>query len=408
MFRKFLLILMILFCFNLSAWEEEDEFDFEMEPLTDAEVDEIVRRYDDALQRRREMNAPSEGYRQPAYNPEPSSERYTPSVPDRSDSPPARSSSPFGGRFSEPSSRGRARISDSLYQGTPQGSVAYYRFTTTPDPLAILQEYEPETKTCTKCNRSFGAEFSFCPFCALPLQGQAASDTGNTSVLRFVPIAPGTFYMGATPNEPLYRDNEHHRRPVRLTKPFEISITEVTQRQWQLVMGYYESEWEDFDLPVQRISWEDVQKFLKILNEAQAEYFFRLPTEAEWEYAARGGVDEPYHFGADSSLLSDYAWFRSNSGRRPRPVAQKKPNPYGLYDMNGNVWEWVQDWYQEQFPAQPQTDPQGPLTGEEKVYKGGGWASTTSCRSVSRASLSPKYGMNEVGFRIVREVRLRR
>jgi formylglycine-generating enzyme required for sulfatase activity len=149
---------------------------------------------------------------------------------------------------------------------------------------------------------------------------------------------------------------------------------------------------------VEKVSWNDVQEFIKKLNAKEGGDKYRLPTEAEWEYAVRA----KYHFGDNESQLSDYAWYNSNSGNETKPVGQKKPNAFGLYDMHGNVWEWCQDWYGS-YASGNQTDPQGPTSGSIRVIRGGSWINTaTDTRAANRGNSNPGLRINYIGFRLLR------
>ena len=179
---------------------------------------------------------------------------------------------------------------------------------------------------------------------------------GQGPALELVAIPPGTFMMGAP-------GRQHE---VTLTKAFWLGKCAITQAQWEAVMGQNPSHFKGEQLPVENVSWEDCSTFLERLN-ARGQGVFRLPTEAEWEYACRAGsTAEP---GGDPGLL---AWHAGNSGLTTHPVGQKPPNAFGLYDMNGNVWQWCQDWYGD-YPPGPVTDPQGPPSGPARVNRGGSW-----------------------------------
>lgn len=188
---------------------------------------------------------------------------------------------------------------------------------------------------------------------------------------------------------------------VVLARPFEIQATPVTQLQWSLVMQENPSHFKGSDSPVEQVSWEDVQKFIRKLNEWDREFDYRLPTEAEWEYAARGGIQ--IH---DVENPKEYAWMRINSDSKTHDVAQLKPNPKGLYDMIGNVWEWVQDRYKDQPPAPGTVDPQGPLLGMFRVIRGGAFDSglyhADQARYTLRNYRAPDSRNKNVGFRLVR------
>ena len=139
----------------------------------------------------------------------------------------------------------------------------------------------------------------------------------------------------------------------------------------------------DPNRPVDSVSWNDVQQFIQKLNSLEDNTIYRLPTEAEWEFAARGGTMTVYSFGDDPNLLGEYAWHDQNSNQMTHPVGQLKPNAWDLYDMHGNVWEWVQDWHGG-YSSEPVTDPQGPPTGSNRVARGGSWNSNAeSCRKSS-------------------------
>jgi formylglycine-generating enzyme required for sulfatase activity len=218
--------------------------------------------------------------------------------------------------------------------------------------------------------------------------------------MEFVLIPAGTFMMGA-------EDGESDERPVHqvtISRPFYLGKYEVTQAQWQAVMGNNPSLFQgDPKLPVEQVWWTDVQDFLRKLNAKEGGNRYRLPTEAEWEYAARAGSTTAYGFGSDASRLGEYAWYRDNSGGKTRPVGQLKPNAWGLYDMHGNVMEWVQDWY-GRYPAESVTDPQGPASGSHRMRRGGAWNSVaTVCRSANRYSV-PGFRDDFLGLRLVRVV----
>ncbi len=264
----------------------------------------------------------------------------------------------------------------------------------------------------------------------------AAESFTNDFGMEFVriPSAGQTFSMGSPPTELGRWDNETEH-PVTLTRDFYLQTTEVTQGQWRAVVQAAGSpttiepdpsvfsECGD-DCPVEHVSWDDVQLFIAALNRL-GRGTYALPTEAQWEYAARGGTTSALPDGelttTDCSLdpgLDLIAWYCANSdvdysgcnensadGRciGPHPVRGRKPNPYGLYDMLGNVWEWCQDRY-DSYPTTAQTDPTGPTTGSHRVIRGGGWVSEAGdCRSASRSVDSPYYWYQKdtIGFRLV-------
>jgi formylglycine-generating enzyme required for sulfatase activity len=189
----------------------------------------------------------------------------------------------------------------------------------------------------------------------LAVLAQSPAANKNAIGMEFLKIAPGEFMMGCSPmdNECTSEEKPAHR--VQLTKPFEIGKFEVTQAQWQAVMGSNPSANKGDNRPVENVSRNDAHDFIARLNAKNDGYKYRLPTEAEWEYAARAGTT-----GAPASL-DDVAWYAGNSGDETHPVGQKKPNAWGLYDMFGNVREWVEDNYtRDYFANSPLTDPAGP------------------------------------------------
>jgi formylglycine-generating enzyme required for sulfatase activity len=155
--------------------------------------------------------------------------------------------------------------------------------------------------------------------------------------------------------------------------------------------------------PVACVSWNDAMDYINWLNE-QTGKTYRLLTEAEWEYAARAGSEAAYTFGSDVKQLDAYAWYSGNSGGKAHPVGKKKPNRWGLYDMHGNIWEWVNDWYAEDYyKNSPQDNPTGPEKGVYRVLRGGSWFDNpTYVRSAGRSRGSPAYRLDGVGFRLAR------
>ena len=223
---------------------------------------------------------------------------------------------------------------------------------------------------------------------------------GKGVKMDFVLIPPGTFWMGTEKGDS-WKGPAHQ---VTIRKTFYMGVYEVTQAQWKAVMVDNPSSRQGDDLPVVEVSWEDCRAFLDQLNEMFAGVFtFRLPTEAEWEYACRAGTKTAYSFGDDEAALGEYAWYVANSEGRMHPVGQKKPNPWGLYDMHGNVSEFCSDWYHGGYLASAATDPTGPTTGTTRVHRGGsylekGW----HCLSEHRGWAFPFHRQwGDFGLRVV-------
>ena len=228
------------------------------------------------------------------------------------------------------------------------------------------------------------------------VSGAEAEDRTFTSPsikAQFVLIPAGTFMMG---------DNIQHQ--VVIKRLFYMQATEVTQGQWRKIMGNNPSLFKDCgdDCPVENVSWGDVQGFIRRLNQIEGVDKYRLPTEAEWEFACRSESTTKYSFGDNENELGDYAWYDKNSNRQTHPVAQKRPNAWGLYDMHGNVSEWCQDWYDD-YPTGTVTDPKGPPSGQHTVLRGGSWLSNASVvQSAFRGEDYPIVRCNDIGFRLVR------
>ena len=218
--------------------------------------------------------------------------------------------------------------------------------------------------------------------------------------MEFVLIPAGTFKMGSDSGDP----DERPVRQVTMSKPFYMGKYEVTQGQWQAVMGNNPSLFQgDPKGPVDQVSWDDAQVFISKLNAMEGGQRYRLPTEAEWEYAARAGSTTAYSFGNDPKQLGDYAWYRGNSERRTHPVGQKRPNAWGLHDMLGNVWEWVQDW-EGRYAAGSVTDPPGSASGTYRMRRGCGWNNEANVCRVSNRYSVVGFRDDFLGFRVVRSI----
>ena len=221
-------------------------------------------------------------------------------------------------------------------------------------------------------------------------------------------IKGGCFVMG----NDYTQEDEKPEHKVCLSD-FYMDKFEVTQARWKKLMGYNPSKFSGADLPVEQVNYENVQKFIK-----KSEGNCRLPTEAEWEYSARGGAQTRYFWG--NMVNEQYTWYEENSKGSTQVVGSKLPNQYGLYDMMGNVWEWVDDWYEPYYQIRTQNNPTGPETGESKIVRGGSFNSSAGAlRITNRVWLHPKnkvfpkvttYGqiMNEVynfiGFRCAKSI----
>jgi formylglycine-generating enzyme required for sulfatase activity len=237
------------------------------------------------------------------------------------------------------------------------------------------------------------------PLAARPAFAPPTLKNASTG-MEFVRITAGEFTMGCTGRQNQCDRDEIPARRVHITKEFEVGIYEVTQAQWVSLMKSNPSHFIGPDLPVEQVSWNDVQQFLEKLNALHDGYHYRLPTEAEWEYVARAGS-----VGTRSASLDEIAWYGGNSGSHTHPVGQKQPNAWGLYDTIGNVWEWVQDWYDsEYYQYGPDTDPAGPATGQSRTLRGGSWYYLSVNGRVSyRDAIQPDGGFDAMGFRCVRE-----
>lgn len=229
----------------------------------------------------------------------------------------------------------------------------------------------------------------------------------NSIGMTFVLMPAGEFDMGSPSNEEGRNDDEGPVHHVKFEKAFYMSETEVTQEEWGQFMYLGDLTnipgWRS--LPVSKGSWNEVQEFIKILNEKEKTQKYRLPSEAEWEYAARAGTTTRYSFVNDDSKLGEYAWYVENSGEKAHGVAMKKPNPWGLYDMHGNVYEMVQDIYQNNYNGAPGDGSSWETIGSNRVVRGGSWyGSSLLCRSALRKKASPDTPYSNIGFRLVRDL----
>jgi len=224
-------------------------------------------------------------------------------------------------------------------------------------------------------------------------------DLGNGVTMKLVLIRPGRFMMGSPDAEQGHKSEEGPQHEVVITKPFYMGVTEVTQAQYEAVMGTNPSKFKGPTNPVENVSWDDAVEFCQRLSE-KTRKTFRLPTEAEWEYACRAGTKTRFSFGDSDEGLEEYAWYKKNSGDTTHPVGRKKPNPWGLYDMHGNVWEWSADWFGS-YASGASTDPQGAGSGERRVVRGGSWcnAGAVGFRCATRRRDAPAFRPHDFGFR---------
>ena len=276
-------------------------------------------------------------------------------------------------------------------------------------------------QTCSECGRECPEGQMLCDECARRKEAAREKLPRRTleklvitlpsgMKLEMKKIPAGSFLMGSPPSETGrgYYETQHR---VTLTKDYWLGTFEVTQAQWQAVMGNNPSYFHGDNLPVEQVSWEDVKEFCDRLNAFSAEkpkgYRFDLPTEAQWEYACRAGTMTALNNGRNLTStigscanLDNAAWYDENSNGSTHPVGQKEPNAWGLYDMHGNVCEWCRNWLAGDYVDDPEF-LRGKPSGSGRVYRGGSWFTTAqSSRSAYRSSYSRGSQGNNLGFRL--------
>ena len=269
--------------------------------------------------------------------------------------------------------------------------------------------------------------FLFCCLSPLALADEKPPRSITNSIgMKFIHLPAGEFRMGSPFAEP-QRSSDESLHDITLTQPFSIGVFEVTQSEYERVMGTNPSGFtsrrradlkDTRQFPVEQVSWDDANEFCRVLSELSAEQVaertYRLPTEAEWEYACRAGttnVKTPFNIG--SSLSSPQANFHGKypygtappgpSLQRTTKVGSYKPNAIGLYDMHGNVWEWCWDKYNRDYYLNgPKSDPRGPRGGDRRISRGGSWRNNaTRCRAAFRGKYAPAVRIDNVGFRVI-------
>jgi len=292
---------------------------------------------------------------------------------------------------------------------------------------------------CSDCGGKVSIRATTCPHCGAPLTEQASSPepirpkvptpssgqseksknaqpstgvktTVNSIGMKLNLIPAGEFQMGSPEAEP-YRCDDETQHLVKITKPFYLGVCEVTQQQYEQVMGARPWQGEDHvgegaDYPAVYVNHDDAVEFCRRLSKQEG-LEYRLPTEAEWEYACRGGTTTAYSFGNDESKLGQYAWHAKNAWfvdeKYAHRVGQKLPNRWGLYDMHGNAWEWCQDWYVPYGNEKVVSDPTGPAQGDVRGVRGGSFSYHSSkLRSANRYNNQPVNRYNDDGFRVAR------
>jgi len=292
---------------------------------------------------------------------------------------------------------------------------------------------------CPDCEKEVSKRATACPHCGAPLTEQASSPeparpevsrpgsgqsrqsgnaqpptvdktTVNSIGMKLTLIPAGEFQMSSLESEP-GRNGEKPQHLVKITKPFYLGVYEVTQQQYEKVMGARPWQGKGYvkegaDYPASYMSHNDAVDFCRRLSKQEG-VEYRLPTEAEWEYACRAGTTTSYSFGDDESQLGQYAWYRQNAwdvgDKYAHRVGQKLPNRWGLYDMHGNVREWSQGWYATYFSEKVVSDPLGPVQGRYPVLRGGSFSlHSSNVRSASRVNYPPDSRLNPSGFRAAR------
>jgi formylglycine-generating enzyme required for sulfatase activity len=243
--------------------------------------------------------------------------------------------------------------------------------------------------------------------------------------IEMIWIAPGCFQMGSPSSESGRDDDDEMQHRVTLTRGYWLGKYEVTQGQWQAVMGNNPSSFKNAgsNAPVEQVTWEDAQAFCRKLTQKEravgrlpSGYEYTLPTEAQWEYACRAGATTAYGWGNEEGGLYQYGNYCDSSNTdgldwqdkshndgydKTAPVGRYKPNAWGLYDMHGNVWEWCYDWYDGKNSSGAITDPKGPASGTYRVFRGGCWLNySDGCRSADRSCFAPSDRCYNLGFRL--------
>lgn len=266
--------------------------------------------------------------------------------------------------------------------------------------------------------QAMAATKSAAPVVTAPLPGLAhlPRTITNSFGMAFALVPPGRFQMGSADTEPGHREHESPPHPVAITHPFYMSVYPVTQAQFEKVTGrnpaaFTRGHGGGSDHPVETVSWSDAVRFCEALNRLPTEQIhgrvYRLPTEAEWEYCCRAGTASAFFFGdklapKDCHYATPGSFGKTGGQGRTEPVGKHRANAFGLYDMHGNVQEWVNDWYDEYYYFDsPAEDPQGPEYGTLKVVRGGCWtAFGNDCRSAARRGHDPNSPTNTIGFRV--------
>ncbi|MHB9296312.1 putative Serine/threonine-protein kinase Pkn1 [Pillotina sp. SPG140] len=284
---------------------------------------------------------------------------------------------------------------------------------------------------CNNCGKFIADKFNFCPHCGIrqergflmeseeriiEITTKTCQEQKHVEAMGFVLIKAGIFIMGSPEHEQERRDDEVQHQ-VTISKDFYIGKYPVTQKEWIEVMGNNPSKFRGYNLPVEHVPWSaaisycnkrsqreglslsyTVKKDKSVIWNKNADGY-RLPTEAEWEYACRAGTTTAFSTG--ENITTDQANY---SGERTTPVGTFNPNPWGLYDIHGNVWEWCWDWYGE-YDNAPQIDPTGTSTGCDRVSRGGSWSYNAGyLRSACRGRVTSSYRFIPLGFRLVRPI----